>query len=55
MPNILNPDQNEDEDIVSSDDESGDSDNQHSKYIPASQQAESHPVFHQHRNVLASF
>ena len=51
VPIKPNPNLDE-EDLVSSDDDSSESDNQH---IPANQQAGSQPAFRRHHNVLASF
>ena len=50
-----NPNQDDNEDIGSSDDDSSDTDDQNSMQIPANQQAGSRPVLRRHRNVLASF
>ena len=52
MPN-LNRDDNED--LLSSDDDSSDSDNRNSMQVTANQQAGSRPAFRRQRNVLASF
>ena len=54
-PTVPNPNQDDNEDIGSSDDDSSDTDNQNSMQIPANQQAGSRPAFRRHRNVLASF
>lgn len=54
-PTMPNPNQDDNEDIGSSDDDSSDTDDQNSMQIPANQQAGSRPVLRRHRNVLASF
>ena len=54
-PTTLNPNRDDKEDILSSTDDSSDSENQNSMRIAANQQAGSRPVSRRHRNVLASF
>ena len=54
-PTMPNTNQDDNEDIGSSDDDSSDTDDQNSMQIPANQQAGSRPMPRRHRNLLASF
>lgn len=54
-PTMPNPNLDDSEDIMSSDDDSSDTDDQNSTQIPTNQQAGSRPVRRRHRNVLATF
>ena len=54
-PTMPNPNLDDSEDIMSSDDDSSDTDDQNSMQIPSNQQAGSRPVRRRHRNVLATF